>query len=587
MFFFCTTSLIAFMSVLYLVINSPPSCCTEACEIEESQASVVSLAPDFLLPLLAVITRHVPSAARYLVACMTWLWPLGILFLLPIAFVALLYFTAFMVQLYCLRDWLIGGFRGTATSTSSNSSGAEAPHLNTDHLLRRLIAAMWEAHGRAFHGYEVVGMEKLPPPGEGAFLVYYHGTIPLDAYYFIARHIIKRDRLPIPVVDRFLFRLPGLQRILRLTCALEGSVEECVALLNPSLAESNKSHHANNNSNHPKTLGARNHITVGIGETPTKAEAEKEQQEGNEELGAVLSKAGEVLLLSPGGVREALFSDEYYSVLWGKRRGFARIAIKAERPIYPVFTENIREGIRLVQYGKCWLRRLYEFTRLPFGLFYGYFPVKLRTHIGDPIYPQEGETDDQLADRARKAIEDMISRYQWRPDGFNRKTHKTIIPGDEKTHIDQGHWGRRSSSRVTISVLTRLMALYIARRCLTTTNSSQPVALIVRLQEAVDRWPVDPTKKDRDIRAHLERRVRELITDNASPERLQQEAICLERLTSNVYRGRYPTPQGLGGPPPIVAATGLDLPSTTAILTTGGDPKPKRRLTSRLLRFFG
>ncbi|KAL5968711.1 Transmembrane protein 68 [Taenia solium] len=219
---------------------------------------------------------------------------------------------------------------------------------------------MWEAHGRAFHGYEVVGMEKLPAPGEGAFLVYYHGTIPLDAYYFIARHIIKRDRLPIPVVDRFLFRLPGLQRILRLSCALEGSVEECVALLNPSLAESNKSHHSNNNFNNP---------------------------------------TGEVLLLSPGGVREALFSDEYYSVLWGKRRGFARIAIKAKRPIYPVFTENIREGIRLVQYGKCWLRRLYEFTRLPFGLFYGYFPVKLRTHIGDPIYPREGETDEQLADR--------------------------------------------------------------------------------------------------------------------------------------------------------------------------------------------
>ncbi|VDM27151.1 unnamed protein product, partial [Hydatigera taeniaeformis] len=77
---------------------------------------------------------------------------------------------------------------------STNGEGAEELHLNTDHLLRRLMAAMWEAHGRAFHGYEVVGMEKLPPPGEGAFLVYYHGTIPLDAYYFIARHIIKRDR---------------------------------------------------------------------------------------------------------------------------------------------------------------------------------------------------------------------------------------------------------------------------------------------------------------------------------------------------------------------------------------------------------
>ncbi|KAH9278631.1 Transmembrane protein 68 [Echinococcus granulosus] len=415
MLFFCTTSLLASMAVLYLVLNSPPPHCTEACETEESQASVVSLAPDLLLPLLAVITRHVPSVARYLVACMAWLWPLGILFLLPIAFVALLYFTAFLVQLYCLRDWLIGGLRGTAASSSGSSSSTEEPYLNTDHLLRRLVAVMWEAHGRAFHGYEVVGMEKLPAPGEGAFLVYYHGTIPLDAYYFIARHIIKRNRLPIPVVDRFLFRLPGLQRILRLTCALEGSVEECVALLNPTLAESSKSLRSNSNSNNPKILDARNHDAIEIGETSTRAEQEKEQQEGDEEMRTVSSQAGEVLLLSPGGVREALFSDEYYSVLWGKRRGFARIAIKAKRPIYPVFTENIREGIRLVQYGKCWLRRLYEFTRLPFGLFYGYFPVKLRTHIGDPIYPRIGETDEQLADRTREAIEDMILRYQWRP----------------------------------------------------------------------------------------------------------------------------------------------------------------------------
>ncbi|VDN36009.1 unnamed protein product [Dibothriocephalus latus] len=61
---------------------------------------------------------------------------------------------------------------------------------------------------------------------------------------------------------------------------------------------------------------------------------------------------GEVLLISPGGVREALFADEYYSIVWGKRRGFARVAILANQPIYPVFTENVREAIRVVQFGK-------------------------------------------------------------------------------------------------------------------------------------------------------------------------------------------------------------------------------------------
>ncbi len=65
--------------------------------------------------------------------------------------------------------------------------------MTTAQLMRRLVAAVWDAHGRIFHGYEVVGMEKLPPGGP-AFLVYYHGTLPLDAYYFTARHVIERNR---------------------------------------------------------------------------------------------------------------------------------------------------------------------------------------------------------------------------------------------------------------------------------------------------------------------------------------------------------------------------------------------------------
>ncbi|VDM22965.1 unnamed protein product [Hydatigera taeniaeformis] len=129
--------------------------------------------------------------------------------------------------------------------------------------------------------------------------------------------------------------------------------------------------------------------------------------------------------------------------------------------------------------------------------------------------------------------------------------------------------------------------LYSLRRCLTAMSINPPVALTLRLQEAVDRWPIDPTKKHRDIRIYLEQRARHLIVSDTPWEKLEQEADCLERLASNVYRDRYPIPQGLGGPSPIVAATGLDLPSITAILSTGDDSMPKKGLVSRLLRFFG
>lgn len=41
-------------------------------------------------------------------------------------------------------------------------------------------------------------------------------------------------------------------------------------------------------------------------------------------------KNGHLLGISPGGVREALFSDENYPLLWGKRKGFAQVAIDSE-----------------------------------------------------------------------------------------------------------------------------------------------------------------------------------------------------------------------------------------------------------------
>ena len=55
-------------------------------------------------------------------------------------------------------------------------------------------------------------------------------------------------------------------------------------------------------------------------------------------------RSGEYLGIAPGGAFESLFGDSNYPVLWGQRAGFARVAIKANKPIIPMFTENIRES---------------------------------------------------------------------------------------------------------------------------------------------------------------------------------------------------------------------------------------------------
>ncbi len=58
----------------------------------------------------------------------------------------------------------------------------------------------------------------------------------------------------------------------------------------------------------------------------------------------VIFKEGDLLAISPGGVREALFSDENYKMIWNSRIGFAKVALKAQVVslyfIFQIFNEG-------------------------------------------------------------------------------------------------------------------------------------------------------------------------------------------------------------------------------------------------------
>lgn len=51
---------------------------------------------------------------------------------------------------------------------------------------------------------------------------------------------------------------------------------------------------------------------------------------GTREECLIALKNGHLVSISPGGVREALFSDESYQLMWGNRKGFAQIALDAK-----------------------------------------------------------------------------------------------------------------------------------------------------------------------------------------------------------------------------------------------------------------
>ncbi|XP_028987299.1 transmembrane protein 68 isoform X2 [Betta splendens] len=266
------------------------------------------------------------SVLEYLLWVFT---PLAIVFIVPFLIVILLYLSILFLHVYKRKNQL-----------------REAYCNNLWDGARKTLAMLWDGHGAIWHGYEIHGMEKIPDKGP-ALIVYYHGAIPIDYYYFLASVIIQKGRTCHSVADHFLFKIPGFKLLLEVFSVIHGPQEECVRAL----------------------------------------------------------RNGHVLGISPGGVREALFSDETYPLLWGNRKGFAQVAIDSQVPIIPMFTQNVREGFRSLG------------TLTPV---YGGFPVKFRTYLGDPIPYDPNIGAAELAEKVQQAVQSLIDQHQQIPGSILR-----------------------------------------------------------------------------------------------------------------------------------------------------------------------
>lgn len=220
------------------------------------------------------------------------------------------------------------------------------------------IAAFWQTQATIWHGYEVHGLENIPDDGSG-LLIYYHGALPIDFYYIYSKTLLEKNRKFKIVADNFLFQIPGIGPLLEAFEVTPGTLEMCIQLL----------------------------------------------------------KEGNLMAISPGGVREALFSDHNYNLIWGSRCGFAKAAILSKAPVIPMFTQNSREAFRSLGIFRSLFRWIYETTRLPLVPIYGMFPVKLRTFIGKPIEYDENRSVEELVELTKKAIEELIEKHQKKRPG--------------------------------------------------------------------------------------------------------------------------------------------------------------------------
>lgn len=243
---------------------------------------------------------------------------------------------------------------------------------------RQVVSLMWVVFGYLWHGYEVVGMENIPDSGP-ALIVYYHGALPVDYYFLVASVLLEKRRTIHSVVDRFLFKVPGLGSVLSVFQCTPGTVESC----------------------------------------------------------SVDLRGGHLLGLAPGGVFEAQFSDHHtYSTMWRNRTGFARIALGAKVPVVPVFTQNVREAFRAVGLFRSFAMSVYQRVKLPILPIYGGFPVKLRTFVGAPIVPDPADTPEGFRDKCQSAIRKLIRKHQRMPGSMFLALTDRIVPYRGHRNLD-------------------------------------------------------------------------------------------------------------------------------------------------------
>lgn len=73
----------------------------------------------------------------------------------------------------------------------------------------KALSSVFENISVYFTGYEIKGLENMPDEGAALF-VYYHGTLPLDVYYVIAKCMLHKKRTLHCVGDKFIFKMPGV-----------------------------------------------------------------------------------------------------------------------------------------------------------------------------------------------------------------------------------------------------------------------------------------------------------------------------------------------------------------------------------------
>lgn len=135
--------------------------------------------------------------------------------------------------------------------------------------------------------------------------------------------------------------------------------------------------------------------------------------DGSQENADALLSADQLVLVLPGGLREAVKPPALrYQLLWGRRYGFVRAAVRNQAPMVPLASIGTDELFEVIgnplHSGQRWLPP----WGLPLPTTKIFRPRRLRTvfSIGEPIPPPAAElaSDVKVVRRIRREIEGAL-----------------------------------------------------------------------------------------------------------------------------------------------------------------------------------
>lgn len=141
--------------------------------------------------------------------------------------------------------------------------------------------------------------------------------------------------------------------------------------------------------------------------------------EANHDNAEEVLKKEELLMLAPGGTREAIRSSkEKFQIKWDDRKGFARLAIKTQTPVILAACPGA-DNIYSVEENKL-TELAYKFFKFPLTFAKGVGntmiprPVKMVHYVHAPILPPvwEGDTiDEQVVNLFHEQIVDRMEEW--------------------------------------------------------------------------------------------------------------------------------------------------------------------------------